>query len=671
MRHLVMGTAGHVDHGKTSLIKALTGIDCDTHKAEKERGMTINLGFAHLDCSPGFSVGIVDVPGHRDFVRTMLVGMGGVDIALMVIAADEGFMPQTVEHLEIMCMLRIRNGLVALTKSDVVRDTVCSAVEEDIRRTLTGTFLEGCPVVSTSTVTGEGLSDLRESIKNVALAVSERPREDVFRMFVDRIFAVEGLGTVATGAVIGGSIRTGSMVYLVPGRKKYLRVRRLERHHREVSEVVAGDRAAVNLVGLKRDAFQRGMMISDHPLPGAATIDAKFRLLRHPKGLKLWSQLQFYLGTCETTARMRLLDRHRLAEGESAFVRLRLKKECLARYGDRFVLRDPSVIMTVGGGTILNASPPRRYAGTLTDDLARIETMGLLGLIGVEVRKRVRPVRCRTIAGVIGFSAQEVLNAVTRGPCDDIATYGTAPAIFLVSRDRDAALRRAVIDSLRTFHARHPLLQKGLSTVGLVKSLDIPREAASEAVFRLMLEAMTEQNVLKRYGGTWVLVSHKVETGPAGKRDLEFVESCLRSYGMRTPPIQEVSETARKCGISADELTEILACLTENGKAYAVENYHIHAGIVDASRDAMLEALDRYDEGITPATFRDIIRGNRKIVMLLLAIYDNEGLTRRVGDVRLLTDTGRKRLEAVRNRLSSGTEGRAETKKPTGVRQIL
>ncbi|MCD4697331.1 MAG: selenocysteine-specific translation elongation factor, partial [Bacteroidales bacterium] len=263
MKHLILGTAGHVDHGKTALIKAITNIDCDTHKEEKERGITINLGFTHYNLPSGESIGIVDVPGHKDFIKTMVAGAYGIDVVLLVVAADSGIMPQTEEHLRIIEMLGIEQGIVALTKADLVDEETLELAELEISEFLEGTKFENAPIIPVSSVTGKGIPELLETIGKILPEIKEKEKSDRFRMYIDRIFNVKGVGFVVTGSVLEGEISTGKDLYLLPGKSKKIKIRNLERHGEIVEKVFSGDRAAINLSGMKFENYSRGMVLSN------------------------------------------------------------------------------------------------------------------------------------------------------------------------------------------------------------------------------------------------------------------------------------------------------------------------------------------------------------------------------------------------------------------------
>ncbi|MBN1673777.1 MAG: selenocysteine-specific translation elongation factor [Kiritimatiellae bacterium] len=646
MKHLILGTAGHVDHGKTALIKALTGIDCDTHKEEKRRGITINLGFAHLDLSAGLSVGIVDVPGHKDFVHTMVGGASGIDMALLVVAADSGVMPQTREHLQIMDILGIRTGLIALSKIDLADEDIAFMAEEELQNLTRGSFLAEAPITRVSSVTGEGLATLKQRIEETAERAAPRPRGEVFRMFVDRIFSVSGFGTVVTGSVISGKLRVGDDARLLPGPEKELRVRRLERHGKEVEEVGGGDRASINLVGLNREDFRRGMIVADRMLRSTTRLDAKLRLFQHAQRFRLWSQVVFHLGTFEAAARVHLIDRDQLGGGETALVQVHLDRPCVVQHGDRFVVRNSASDTTLGGGEIIDAAPlhHRRRPGRLLADLAKIAAGNLPELVAAEVSKRSRAVSYREIADALNVAHEEVRRVVQDGLPDDVVVYSDAGALYLIVRREHEALRDQVLKSLAAHHRRNPLDERGRTTEELLGVLGIARDSAGEMVLRLMLEKLQGEQAVKSVAHTWTLNDHDVVIGPETKADIEFVEGLIDIPGMKTPLLSDLKRAAKNRRMDERQLMHVLRYLVAQGKAYFVDGHYLHASIVDECRDRLLRALAKRTEGMTVADFRDLVRGNRKICLLLLAIYDAEGITERDGDLRTLTNKGRARL---------------------------
>lgn len=361
MKHLILGTAGHIDHGKTSLVRALTGIDTDRLKEEKERGITIELGFAHLELPGDIQFGIVDVPGHERFVRAMVAGVGGMDLVMLVIAADEGVMPQTREHLEICQLLGVRKGLVALTKCDMVDEDWLHLVTEEVRDYLAGSFLEEAPIVPLSSKTGAGLEDLKTTLGQLAAEVHEKSVDGPFRLPVDRVFTVAGFGTVVTGTLLSGAMAVGDEVEVLPSGLTS-RVRSIQTHGRKSEQAEAGQRVAVNLQGIDYADMARGDVIVPRGVfRTTRTVDARLDFLASaPRELKHRATLRLHSATYEVSAQAILLEGDTLAPGASAFVQLRLKSPVLLLPGDFFILRSYSPQITVGGGVVLDPAPPRR-----------------------------------------------------------------------------------------------------------------------------------------------------------------------------------------------------------------------------------------------------------------------------------------------------------------------
>ncbi|MCP4680572.1 MAG: selenocysteine-specific translation elongation factor [Deltaproteobacteria bacterium] len=642
MKRFILGTAGHVDHGKTALIRALTGIECDTHTEEKTRGITINLGFAHLDLENDMSFGIVDVPGHRDFVHTMVGGASGIDLALLVVAADSGVMPQTREHLEIMDVLGIHGGLVAVTKTDLADQDIVDLATEEIRELLVGTFLEDCPIVCVSSVTGDGIDDLRVALQKTAAALAERTAGEVFRLFPDRIFSVSGFGTVVTGSVIGGSLKTGETAYLLPNAKK-LRVRRLERHGQEVEEVSAGDRASMNLVGLDRDDFERGMVISDRVLSVTTMVDARMRLFENTaRTFEIWNQVVFHLGTYERQAKIHVIDKDHLIGGEAALVQIHLDGPCVVQHGDRFVIRSTSSDVTLGGGEIIDPSPlhHRRRTEKAAKAMGKIADGKMPELVASEIKKQFKPLNSVELAELLNVSSDEIHAVVTDNPPEDIACYTHENKLYLLTTDERDRLLEGVTRLLTDHHRQNPLDEKGRKAEEMAGTLGVERRSSAEVVFRLLLEELETEKKIRRAGHTFVLFGHSVEITPERARYIELVESFLKKSKMSTPSISDLVIEAGREGIEEQEVMQILRHLVESGKAHFVDREYLHASHVDRCRKTLLQALIKEPKGISVATFRDLVSGNRKICLLLFSIFDAEGIISRVGDVRMLTKKG-------------------------------
>jgi selenocysteine-specific elongation factor len=651
--HFILGTAGHVDHGKTALIKALTGIDCDTHPEEKLRGITINLGFSHLDFPNGTSIGIVDVPGHKDFINTMISGACGIDFVMLVIAADSGVMPQTIEHLHIMQMLGIKSGIIALTKTDLADEEMLMIVEEDIRELVHDTFLEGCPIFKVSSITGEGINNLKNylsQLNNVSPLTLGKGQGDghLFRMFIDRIFSVAGFGTVVTGSVISGKLTTDDKVFLLPGERK-LRVRRLEKHGHEVQEVGAGNRAAINLIGLKKEDFDRGMVLCDKIISPTNMIDAKIKIISSGKKFDLWSQVIFLSGTFESQARVHLIDAENLKCGETAFAQIHLNQPFISQIGDKFIIRNSSGDKTIGGGEIIDPYPlhHKRRTEKVITQLKNISEGGLAERIAAEVRKLHSPVTLDCIANNLNISEKEIAGFSSDSLPGDIVHFDSEGSVYLILSEQLEKLKNRIIKILENYHKRNPLDEEGRTFEELMGIFGVKRNSMTEGLMRCLLNEMVNRKILRKVNATWCLYSHQVSLSEEDKKQIKFVESFHKNCGMNVPLMSELIPVSLKKGISENKLNQILLLLTKREKLYNIDGNFIFKDVVDNSRKILLEALinlnseKSINSGITVAQFRDLVKGNRKICLLLLAQFDREGITRREDDFRYLTEEGR------------------------------
>jgi len=639
MKHLIMGTAGHIDHGKTALIKALTNIDCDTHKEEKRRGITINLGFAHLDLPTGESIGIIDVPGHKDFVHTMVGGASGIDFVLLVIAADSGVMPQTREHLQIMEILGVKHGLIALTKIDLIDEPELLELSKAyIKEFITGTFLENSPIVEVSVKTGKGLEKLKEGISTTINNIEEKSPQGIFRMFIDRIFSITGFGTVVTGSVLSGLLKVKDSVYLLPGGKKELTVRRLERHGKEVPEVKAGDRASLNLVGLDKADFKKGKIISDKMLKETVMLDARLELFETSFRFDIWSQVIFHIGTYENQAKIHLIDKNKMRAGEGGLVQIHLPEPCVLRHGDRFVIRSSSSELTLGGGEVIDVAPlhHRRRPEKLIKKMNSIARGKLPELISSEVKKFFKAVTSEEVAFSLNISPREVEEGIEKKLSKDIMKYKVKDKIILISKDRLQHIRQGIIEAVKEFRKQNPLINRGATFNEIRGSLRIDKGSSGEEVIKKVLEEYRQNGKLRENDKTWMLGDGAGAIDEKIKAHLNFFSNYLKSFKMKTPLISELKIQAGKRNLTERELKQILYNLTLKGEVYRIKDDYIHAGIVDSCREKLVKELSRREGGITVAEFRDLVGGNRKICLLLLTQYDAEMVTRRDGDYRYL-----------------------------------
>lgn len=649
----ILGTAGHVDHGKTALIKALTGIDCDTHPEEKLRGITINLGFSHLDFPNLVSIGIVDVPGHRDFINTMISGACGIDFVMLVIAADSGVMPQTVEHLHIMQMLGIKSGVIVITKTDLADEEMLMIIEEDIKELIKETFLQGCPVFKVSSKTGEGVKELKNylsSLENLSSLTLGKGQRDglLFRMFIDRIFSVAGFGTVVTGSVISGRLATDDKVFLLPGERE-LRVRRLEKHGKQVQEVLAGSRAAINLLGLKKEEFKRGMVLCSKVILPSSLIDAKVKIIARDKKFSLWSQAIFLSGTFESQARVHLIDAENLKCGETAFAQIHLNQPLIAQIGDKFIIRNSSGDKTIGGGEIIDPYPLHHKKRTekVITQLKDISEGGLAERIAAEVRKFHSPVTLDCIANNLNISEKELAEFSSDSLPGDIVHFASEGSVYLILSEQLEKLKNRIIKILENYHKRNPLDEEGRTFEELMGIFGVKRNSMSEALMRCLLNEMVSRKILRKVNATWCLYSHQVSLTEEEKKQIKFVESFHKNCGMNVPLMSELMPASLKKGISENKLNQILLLLTKRERLYNIDGNYIFKDVVDNSRKKLIDYfLNQESEqngayGITVAQFRDLINGNRKICLLLLAQFDREGITRREDDFRYLTEKGK------------------------------
>jgi selenocysteine-specific elongation factor len=636
MKHLILGTAGHIDHGKTSLVNALTGINCDTHKEEKRRGITINLGFANLKMPNGEKVGIIDVPGHRDFIHTMVAGASGIDIAMLVVAADGGVMPQTREHLRIMETLGIKRGIIVLTRIDITEKDIIEMASDEISEFVKGSFLENAPIVRVSSKTREGIDLLTETITAIAAQTDARPEKEIFRMYIDRIFSVSGFGTVVTGSVLSGKLTEGEQAYLLPDEKE-LRIRRIERYGAEEKEVVAGDRASLNVVGLSKEDFVRGMLISDRKLRNSNLLDAKLQLFDNGRNLGLWTQAQFLMGTFETQVRVHLLDKDILHSGQEALVQIHCPISCTAQMGDHFVLRSSSNDMTLGGGEIIDPAPlhhKRRHAKDI-QSVAKLADGKLVELVASEVRKNHRGISADLLADALNISIKELLD-ISKDLPPDIAQLKSDKTSFFIEKKEANLIEEQIHKNIANFHKRNPLTPDGRTIEELQGILGVNWGAESGEMLQLMLNSQVDKKKLKKVNHTWADFNHSVENVHTLDTQIAVIETYLKNSGLRTPLMTEIETLARKEGIDTSMLKQILKHLITKKNVHQIEGNYIHESVVAPCRVKIVAALQQNPDGLTVAQFRDLIDGNRKICLLLYSLFDSEGITERMGDVRVL-----------------------------------
>lgn len=647
-KHLIMGTAGHVDHGKTALIAALTGIDCDTHKEEKTRGITINLGFAHLELSNEISIGIIDVPGHKDFIRTMVAGAYGIDFVLLVIAADSGIMPQTKEHLNILQMLGVKQGLVALTKIDLVDEELQELAEMEILDYLEKTSLKDVPVVPVSSKTGEGIEKLKHEIGAIASQVSGKKTGNLFRMYTDRVFNVKGHGLVVTGSVLNGKITVGGGLYTCPGRGEKLKVRSIERHGKPVEHAVAGDRAAFNLSGMKLADFQRGMLLLGQEMEPSGMIDAYLELFEGNINLGVWSHVIFHTGTFYCKARVHLLNKDLLKGGENAIVQVHLGKPSILLKRDKFIIRNTSDDTTLGGGTIIDENPlhHKRRTGKLEKNLgqvvdAMLDEENLQGLIMIEAAKFEKLIPLKTLSEKIDVAAEEIKSMIEDKQLTGLDIFNLNGNDYLVSENYRQQLTEDILTILSGWHNDNPLFAEGLEIKELSGKTGLV--SANELQFlQTHLMQMSTEDKLKKVGATWAISGHKVKIDPRTKGQLEWLENKIKGFGMQKPTLNELNFMANQEKINKGKLKMLLSFLAREGKIYFDGGEFMHTSFLDLMRNKLLKALSAKPRGMNEKEFRLLIDGTKKMVQVLINIFVQEGVIEKQTFYLMITEKGKR-----------------------------
>lgn len=634
---VIMGTAGHIDHGKTSLVRALTGIDCDRLDEEKRRGITIELGFAFCDLPGGGRLGVVDVPGHEKFVRNMVAGASGVDFVMLVIAADEGVMPQTREHLEICSLLGIRHGLVALTKVDMVDADWLELAQDDVAGFLAGTFLEGAPIFPVSSVTGQGLDTLREHLASLERELRPERRTDLFRLPVDRVFTMRGHGTVVTGTMISGSLKVGDDVVLYPeGRTS--KVRGLQSHGGPVDKALAGRRTAVNLQGVDVADVQRGEVLA---LPGtlfpAQRWDIRLTCLSSAaRPLRNRTEVHFHHGAREVLARLHFHDRDRLNPGETALCQVRFTEPMVGVFGDRCVVRTFSPLRTVAGGVVVNPTGHdlRRRDPHFADKVALLTSLPE----ATEEELVQAHVDLSGNAGA-GFVRLSVLTDLESKRLEKVLqALGARGRLFCFDREEKAyigadalqALSAGCLEHAAAFHAKEPLkpgMARGVLASGWGRGLH-PR------LIHFVVERLLKQGALVAEGDVLRLPGHKVslasdQEGLKGKLLAIYSEA-----GMSPPNLKDVLESL---SLEQKEAAPVLKLLHDGGELVRVKDGLLfHRSALDELKARVARWFDDHDD-LDPSGFKELSGGlSRKYIIPLLEYFDRERVTIRVGDKRQL-----------------------------------
>ena len=635
MKELVLGTAGHIDHGKTSLIKALTGIETDRLKEEKARGITIELGFAHLDLPSGQHLGIVDVPGHEKFVKNMVAGAAGIDLVAMVIAADEGVMPQTREHLDICRLLGVKYGVVVLNKVDMVDEEWLELVADDVSSFVEGSFLEDAAVVPVSSVTGQGLDELTAELDRLAVKITQRPAWGLFRLPVDRVFTMKGFGSVITGTCIGGSIEVGQEVTLFP-QGPSARVRGLQVHGQEVNQAFRGQRTAMNLQGLEKSQIQRGQVVST---PGALRpsmwLDLELQVLpTAPRPIKHRAPIRLHTGSMESLGRVLLLDRDQLEPGQTALCQARLDEPVALVAGDRFVLRSYSPVTTVAGGMILHPHSKRhkRNRPAIMTELETLRSGAAAERISLQAR----------LSGVKGVLPEDLPRLVPLAPKEQsklLTELMNKRELVRIDKESGRMLNGQVLEDLLKqaielvagFHKAQPL-KPGMPKEELRQRLGPDFEAK---LFNQIVQRLSDGGGLVADRDIVHLSSHKVSLA-ADEAELKArIEKAYAEAGFTPPNLKDVIKDS-----DAKQAKQIVGVLMNQGVLVRIKGDLYYGAEPYSQIKERLVAYLKEHEKIDAPKFKELFGLSRKYMIPLLEHFDTIKLTMRVGDDRVLRGQG-------------------------------
>jgi len=632
MKHVILGTAGHIDHGKTMLIKALTGVDCDRLKEEKARGITIELGFTFLDLPDGIRIGIIDVPGHERFVHHMVAGVVGMDLVLLVIAADEGIMPQTREHLDICSLLGVKEGLVVISKIDLVEEEWLDLVKDEIGDFLRDTFLKDAPIIPVSSVTGKGLETLILAVNNLANKLPARSTGGIFRLPVDRVFTMRGFGTVVTGTLLSGDVRVGEFVEILPNRIK-AKIRGIQVHNEQVEYVSAGQRTAINLQGVDRDEVKRGDVIAQpEMLEPVCVLDARLNLLKCSGIIKNRMRVRFHTGTAEIFGKVILLDRERLEPGDSALVQLRLEEKIAVMPNDRYIIRKYSPLITLGGGEIIDNHPQRhkRYKDEVLDGIHALEYADIPKHLEIHIKK----------SGVEGIDIKGLVVRTNLDPqviSDNLIRLKEGKKILIfddtnlkgVHREIYEGIRKRLLEILKDFHLMNPL-KSGISKEELKARLS---RDIDQRFFNILISDLIGEGLILLRNDQCAIAGHKVTMLPAEKCMYDKILNIFKKAGLAPPNLSDVYKE-----LKADEkgVKRIIDLLIDEGMLFRLKE-----GLVfykDALERIEIDTRNFLEDRgeIALGDFKDFIGLSRKYAVAILEYLDSKDITRRIGDKRVL-----------------------------------
>ena len=625
MKNIIIGTAGHIDHGKTTLIKALTGRETDTLKEEKKRGISINLGFTYFDLPSKKRAGIVDVPGHEKFIKNMLAGASGLDMVLLVVAADEGVMPQTVEHLDILTYLNIKNGMIVLTKSDTVDEEFRELVKEDIREKVQGTFLEEAEIIEVDSISRRGLDELISKIDDMTEEIEDKNLNSPARLNIDRVFSIKGFGTVVTGTLIEGKISVDDDLVIYP-KELPTKIRSIQVHGESVDTAYAGQRTAINISNVKVEEIERGdVLASVNSLEEAMMLDVKLSIVKHMNiGLKHWDRLRLYHGTREILCRAVPLEVEEINPGESGFVQLRLEESIVAKKGDKFVVRRYSPMETIGGGVIVDTNPRKhkRFDKNVIEALAVKEKGELTDILEEYIKANSK--NYPNIKDIMSYSGENEANikeALNKLIEENKIVAVNNMYMHIIQYDK---LKEVLLKTLQDYHKKFRL-RKGMvkeETRSKIESKFKTRE------FDIILDMFKNEDIIKVEDNMVSLAQFNVVFNEKQLQIKKLIENNLDKCGLDTIlTVEEVLAGKR-------EYEEVLEALIGNTVEKLDDTYVMSKKIYEQAKDILLKYLDENKE-ITLGEYRDLIDSSRKNCMIILENFDRNKVTKRIENKRV------------------------------------
>ncbi|MDO4670056.1 MAG: selenocysteine-specific translation elongation factor [Aerococcus sp.] len=620
--NFVIGTAGHVDHGKTTLIKALSGVDTDTTREEKERGLTINLGFTFMTLPNGEEVGIVDVPGHERFVKNMLAGVASIDLVLLVIDVNEGIMPQTIEHASILRLLGVENYIIVLTKVDDADPELKEIVLEDIKERFQNTPLAVSPIVETDAISGTGIDALKQTIQDKLSHLTEKESDLPPRLNVDRAFSVKGFGTVVTGTLVDGPLTVGDELYAYPDNKK-TKIRNIQIHNKDQKQAYPGNRTALNLTNVTVEEMERGTVLSGVPLEGSYMLDVKAECLpESPYSLELWDRVHVHVGSAEVLARIVPIDKERIVQGDSGYLQLRLEEQVHVKKGDHFILRSYSPVYTVGGGTILEEEPEKhkRFNEEVISTLKVKETGDLAQILLDFLNRRSALTSRKEMMQYLNVEQKQVDEAIaTLNDQQALVTFGHQ----YMSIATFTAFKQQIITLLSAYHKDYPVRQ-GIP----LEELRSKFKGVSAKELDQLLKQLREEQQIAIENGRARLYDFTYQLDPASQADRDAIEATLKEAGMTPPEKQELTHGDQR-------LEELFNSLIGSEIFQLDRNVYVHMATYEAARQFVIDYINEHGE-LSLGEFRDAWQTSRKYGMAFLEHLDAIGVTKRVGDVRVL-----------------------------------